>query len=124
MRGKTADFMTNIREILAENIKEKRRKKGLTQEKLAEKANMSLQYLAMLELAHKFPSGEMLERISNALDIETHELLAIAPSANNELEILRNDIIYEIKTLNEILAKDITEKVIKSIKHSFVEKTK
>jgi len=107
--------MVNIREILAENIKEKRRKKGLTQEKLAEKAGMSLQYLAMLELAHKFPSGEMLERLANALDIETYELLAIAPSADNELEILRNDIISEIKALNETLAKDITEKVIKAI---------
>jgi len=107
--------MINIKEILAENIKEKRRKRGLTQEKLAEKAGMSLQYLAMLELAHKFPSGEMLERLATALGIETYELLAITPSANNELEILRNDIISEIKTLNETLAEDITEKVIKAI---------
>jgi len=30
--------MTNIKEILAENLKEKRRNKRLTQEKLAEKA--------------------------------------------------------------------------------------
>ena len=107
--------MTNIRQILAENIKEKRKKKGLTQEKLAEKAGLSLQYLAMLELAHKFPSGEMLERLANALDIETYELLAIAPSANNELEILRNNIICEVKTLNESLAKEIIEKVINVI---------
>jgi len=114
----------NIREILAENIKEKRRKKGLTQEKLAEKAGMSLQYLAMLELARKFPSGEMLERLANALDIETYELLAIAPSANNELETLRNDIIYEVKTLNETLAKDVTEKIIKTIKYISMEERK
>ena len=110
--------MTNIRKILAENIKEKRKKKGLTQEKLAEKAGISLQYLAMLELAHKFPSGEMLERLANALDIETYELLTIAPSANNELEILRNDIICEVKSLNESLAKEIIEKVINAIKQN------
>jgi len=116
--------MINIREILAENLKEKRRKKGLTQEKLAEKAGMSLQYLAMLELAHKFPSGEMLERLANALNIETYELLAVAPSASNELELLRNDIISEVKTLNETLANDITEKVLKAIKHSFLEENK
>ena len=116
--------MTNIREILAENLKEKRRNKGLTQEKLAEKAGMSLQYLAMLELAHKFPSGEMLERLANALEIETYELFAIAPSANIELEILRNDIICEVKTLNETLAKDITDKIIKAIKYSNMEEHK
>jgi len=110
--------MIDIKEIFAENLKKIRRKKGLTQEKLAEKANMSLQYLALLELARKFPSGEMLERLANALDIETYELLAVAPSANNELELLRNNIIFEVKKLNETLANDIIEKVINAIKHT------
>jgi len=105
----------NIRKILADNIKEKRRDKGLTQEKLAEKAGMSLQYLAMLELGHKFPSGEMLERLANALSIEAYELLAVSSCANSELETLRNDIINEVKTLNEALAKEVTDKVIKAL---------
>jgi transcriptional regulator with XRE-family HTH domain len=119
MRGKKHQFkMIDIKEIFAENLKKIRRKKGLTQEKLAEKANMSLQYLALLEIARKFPSGEMLERLANALDIETYELLAVAPSANNELELLRNDIISEVKTLNETLAKNITDEVIKAIEHT------
>ena len=116
--------MANIREILAENLKNKRRKMGLTQEKLADKAGMSLQYLAMLELAHKFPSGEMLERLANALDLETHELLAVTPSANNELELLRNNIICEVKTLNETLANDITENVVNVIKQLFAKESK
>jgi transcriptional regulator with XRE-family HTH domain len=110
--------MIDIKEIFAENLKKTRRKKGLTQEKLAEKANMSLQYLALLELARKFPSGEMLERLAIALDIETYELLAVASSANNELELLRNDIIGEVKTLNENLAKNITDEVIKAMKQT------
>jgi transcriptional regulator with XRE-family HTH domain len=110
--------MIDIKEIFAENLRKIRRKRGLTQEKLAEKANMSLQYLALLEIARKFPSGEMLERLANALDVETYELLAFASSANNELEILRNDIIREVKTLNESLAKNITDEVIKAIKHT------
>ena len=93
-------------------------KKGLTQEKPAEKANMPLQYLALLELARKFPSGEMLERLAKALDIETYELLAVTPSANNELEILRNDIICEVKKLNESLAKNVTDEVVSAIKHT------
>jgi transcriptional regulator with XRE-family HTH domain len=112
--------MIDIKEIFAENLKKTRRKKGLTQEKLAEKANMSLQYLALLELARKFPSGEMLERLANALDIETYELLAVASSAKNELELLRNDIICEVKTLNESLAKNITAEVINAIKQTLI----
>jgi len=110
--------MTDIKEIFAENLKKIRRKKGLTQEKLAEKANMSLQYLALLEMSRKFPSGEMLERLAKSLDIETFELLAVASSTNNELELLRNDIIDQVKTLNENLAKNITDEVIKVIKNT------
>jgi transcriptional regulator with XRE-family HTH domain len=110
--------MTDIKEIFAENLRKIRRKKGLTQEKLAEKANMSLQYLALLELGRKFPSGDMLERLANALAIETYELLAAASSANNELERLRNDIIREVKTLNESLAKNVTDEVIIAIKQT------
>jgi transcriptional regulator with XRE-family HTH domain len=115
MRVEKHQSMIDIKEIFAENLKKIRRKKGLTQEKLAEKANMSLQYLALLEIARKFPSGEMLERLANALDIETYELLAVASSANNELELLRNDIIREVKTMNESLAKNITDEVINAI---------
>ena len=116
--------MIDIKEIFAENLKKIRRKKGLTQENSAEKANMSLQYLALLEIARKFPSGEMLERLAIALDIETYELLAVASSANNELELLRNDIICEVKTLNESLAKNITDEVIKAIKYTLSDECK
>jgi transcriptional regulator with XRE-family HTH domain len=91
---------------------------------LAEKANMSLQYLALLELARKFPSGEMLERLANALDIETYELLAVVSSANKELELLRNDIICEVKTLNESLAKNITDEVITAVKQTLSDEYK
>ena len=89
--------MIDIKEIFADNLRKIRRKKGLTQEKLAEKANMSLQYLALLEIARKFPSGEMLERLAGALDIETYELLAVAPSPHNELEQLRREIKNDIQ---------------------------
>ena len=107
--------MIDIKEIFAENLRKIRRKKGLTQEKLAEKANMSLQYLALLEIGRKFPSGEMLERLATALDIETYELLAVASSANNELELLRSDIIREVKTLNESFAKNIEQAIAEAM---------
>ena len=107
--------MVDIKEIFAENLRKIRRKKGLTQEKLAEKANMSLQYLALLEIGRKFPSGDMLERLAKALDIETYELLAVPPSANNELELLRNDIVREVKTLNESFAQNIEKMVAEAV---------
>jgi transcriptional regulator with XRE-family HTH domain len=105
--------MIDIKEIFAENLRKIRRKRGLTQEKLAEKANMSLQYLALLEIARKFPSGEMLERLANALDIETYELLAVAPSPQNELEQLRKEIKDDIKNaFGERLEQAITNVIM------------
>jgi transcriptional regulator with XRE-family HTH domain len=108
--------MENIREILAANIKENRRKKGLTQEKLAEMADISLNYLAILELARKFPSGEMLERLAVVLEIEPHEFFFVGSSPQNELEQLRREIKNDINnTFGEKLEQAITD-VIKRCK--------
>jgi transcriptional regulator with XRE-family HTH domain len=48
-------------------LRENRRKCGLSQEKLAEKAGISTQYLAMMEIARKFPASEVLERLAEAM---------------------------------------------------------
>jgi transcriptional regulator with XRE-family HTH domain len=104
----------DIRDILALNLKKYRKKCGLTQEKLAESAGISAHYLAMVEVSRKFPTPEMLDKLAQALGIETHELFTVAPSASNELELLRNEIINEVKTLNEILTDNSKE--IKAIK--------
>jgi len=88
--------MANIREVLANNIKENRRKCGLSQDKLAELAGISSQYLATVETCRKFPTPEVLERIANSLYIETHELFLFASTPQKELEKLRQEIIIEV----------------------------
>jgi transcriptional regulator with XRE-family HTH domain len=108
--------MIDIKEIFAGNLRKIRRKKGLTQEKLAEKANMSLQYLALLELARKFPSGEMLERLAKALEVEPHELFIVSPSPQSELEQLRQDIKNDIENaFGEKLEQTITDAIERAI---------
>jgi transcriptional regulator with XRE-family HTH domain len=94
---------------LANNIKEYRRKYGFSQDKLAELAGISSQYLATIETCRKFPTPEVLDRIAEALDIETHELFTFASTPQKELEKLRLDIIGE---------------VVKTIKQSFAEERK
>ena len=101
--------MANIREVLASNIKEYRRKYGFSQDKLAELAGISSQYLATVETCRKFPTPEMLDRIAEALNIETHELFSFTSTPQKELEKLRQNII---------------EEVVKTIKQSFAEETK
>jgi len=101
--------MANIREVLANNIKKYRRNNGFSQDKLAELAGISSQYLATVETRRKFPTPEVLERLAEALGIEAHELFTFDPTPQNELEKLRQDIIGE---------------VVKTIKQSFAEERK
>jgi transcriptional regulator with XRE-family HTH domain len=54
--------MTGIRGILANNLQEYRRKCGISQAKPAEKAGISTQYLAMIELSRQFPTPEVPAR--------------------------------------------------------------
>jgi transcriptional regulator with XRE-family HTH domain len=115
--------MDNIREILAKNLKENRQRLNLSQPKLAELANLSTHYIASIETSRKFPTPDVLEKLAGALGIEAHELFLVSYSAKSELENLRNDIICEIKALNETLTDDITEE-IKSIKREFDKKIK
>ena len=68
--------MTNIREVLAKNIKAYRSALGLTQANLAEKVNTSTHYIGMIENKKKFPTPEMLERIAAALEIDAPALFS------------------------------------------------
>ncbi|MDR0562484.1 MAG: helix-turn-helix transcriptional regulator [Spirochaetaceae bacterium] len=103
--------MTNLRDILANNLRVYRRKHGVSQAKLAEKAEISTQYLAMIELSRQFPTPEVLDRIAGALGIETYELFAVPPSPENAMERLHKDIIKEIReVIIEVLEKALSDK--------------
>jgi transcriptional regulator with XRE-family HTH domain len=90
-------MMMNIREILAKNLKENRRKRSLSQAKLAELADLSTQYVAMIELSRKFPTPETLERLAAAFGIETHELFAVSSTPEGALERLHKEVLTDIE---------------------------
>jgi transcriptional regulator with XRE-family HTH domain len=103
--------MTSIREVLAKNLKENRRKRGLTQEQLAEKAEVSAHYIAMIETCNTFPKPEMLERLASVLEIEPHDLFYMPPSAENALEQLQETVVANIeKVVAEAVEKAIVSK--------------
>jgi transcriptional regulator with XRE-family HTH domain len=66
--------MTNIREVLASNLKKHRYARGWSQAKLAEKIGTSTQYIGTLEIKGKFPSSEMIHKLAKALGIDPTEL--------------------------------------------------
>ena len=103
--------MTNLRDILASNLRENRKKCGISQSKLAENAGISTQYIAMIELSRQFPTPEVLERIAAALGIEAYELFSVPPSPESSMERLHKDIIREIReVIVEVLEKALADK--------------
>jgi transcriptional regulator with XRE-family HTH domain len=105
--------MRGIKEVLARNLKMNRLKLGLTQEKLSEKAKISTHYLAMIELAKKFPSANMLERLATALEVEPHELFYMPSIAENALVRLQETVSANIE---QIVADAIEKTLAESIK--------
>lgn len=64
-----------ILQKFGERVREERLKQGLSQEALAEKADVHRTYIGMIERAEKNITLVNIEKISKALKIPIHELL-------------------------------------------------
>lgn len=62
-------------ELFGRRLREIRKERGLTQEALAESADLSGNYISDLELGLKVPSLTILVRLSQALGVATSDLL-------------------------------------------------
>jgi transcriptional regulator with XRE-family HTH domain len=108
--------MTSLRQLLAFNMKEFRRRRGFSQAELAETANTSTHYIAMIELKRKYPTPEMLERIAAALEIDTPELFSMPPSPAGTLRQLHKRVLMDIEqAVGEAVERAIKETVEKVI---------
>jgi len=102
--------MKTLREILATNLKENRRRLAMSQPELAELAGLSTHYVSMIEVSRKFPSPEVLERLATALGIAPHELFAVPPTPQEAIEKLHNKVVTSIKeTINDAVKAAIAE---------------
>lgn len=75
-------FMYNIKEEvtafmknMGKYIREAREKAGLTIEELAQKADVSPNYISIIELAKKVPRIDVVVKILNALEISANDVL-------------------------------------------------
>jgi transcriptional regulator with XRE-family HTH domain len=89
--------MTDIRDLLAQNIKKYRSALGLSQAKLAEKVDTSTNYIGLLEIKRKFPSPEMMERLASTLGIDTTELFHKELSSKEAIKTYRKAAIEDIQ---------------------------
>jgi transcriptional regulator with XRE-family HTH domain len=93
--------MARLQNIFVQNLRRYRHKCGFTQAELAEKVKVSTHHIGMIELSRNYPTLELVERISNALNIEVYELFADPNSRNTEFEQLRQEIKDDMRQLLE-----------------------
>lgn len=93
----------SIKEKLAKRIKNLRQTKGLTQEKLSEKAGISISFLGGIERGTQSPTIETLDKIAQALDVPLKVLLTF-DDENNKNEK------YELSKIIDML-NDFSDKL-------------
>lgn len=64
------------RRLLGESVRSERKKAGFSQEKLAERANLSTVFISRIERGVESPSVDNLVKIAHALGVQVHELVA------------------------------------------------
>lgn len=68
-----------IQELFIYNLKAYRKLRAISQMQLADLCNSSTGYIGEIESGKRFPSVNMIERIANALEIESWHLFINAP---------------------------------------------
>jgi transcriptional regulator with XRE-family HTH domain len=115
----------NLRKKIGSRIRKYRLQRNLTQEDLAEKANLHPTFIAHIELGRKVCSIKSLEKIANALKIPIHLLFTDPqkPSAKlydsttqKLISMIREESDYNKKLLISIASSLFKRKNYKSLK--------
>jgi len=87
-----------VKKLFGARIKSLRKSKPWTQEYLAEKMDISSNYLSSIERGQENPTFDMLIKLSNALAVEMWELFDFGHEANpKELRAMLNRFAKELK---------------------------
>lgn len=90
----------NIKQLFGNNLHEYRKNKKMSQEQLAEKLGISVKHLSTLETGKGFVSAELLEKISEILEVSPAALFYSATeksSDESDISIIDNIIEEELK---------------------------
>jgi transcriptional regulator with XRE-family HTH domain len=88
--------MTDLKKVLAFNMKQHRKRLGLSQAKLAELVEVSDNHIALIETSRRFPSITMLEMLAKALEIDVLELFSIKSIEMSAKKDLKDIILADI----------------------------
>lgn len=66
--------MSDVKKLLGQRIKEIRKKRQITQEKLAQMVGIELPNISYIETGRFYPSPETLRKIAKSLNVKIYEL--------------------------------------------------
>lgn len=82
----------NTKELLGLKVKEYRKQKKITQEKLSELIGVDNGYISKLEVGQNFPSLKTLEKIADVLEVDLYKLFLYTQEKDKDLKIEINKI--------------------------------
>ncbi len=107
--------MSDISIKLGKQIRNIRHSKGISQEKLAEIANLNVSFIGQIERGVKKPTVETIEKIVNALDISFYELFSFKEIKDKSLNSSITDkIVFEIAHL-PLKEQEAVYKIVKQV---------
>jgi transcriptional regulator with XRE-family HTH domain len=98
-----------IRQIFGSNLRKFRSRREWSQMELAEKANISMNFLSEIERGNKWPSAETIQNLASSLGIEVYELF-----------MLQDKPAVDINKYMERFVKDVTIAVQQSAERSIL----
>ena len=72
------ESMKTTRQLLGARIKELRKRRGLTQDQLAERVDLAPRYISLIEVGRSSPSLETMENIARTFEVEVKVLFDFA----------------------------------------------
>ena len=100
--------MTNIRSVLSYNMKSRRKALGLSQIDLAEKTGSAANYISKIESERQFPSVEMIEKLADALQMDTVDLFSLASQRKSRIMLEKSALMEHISSEIDLLIEKIT----------------
>jgi len=89
-----------IRTILGSNLRKFRGRREWSQMEMAEKAEISMNFLSEIERGNKWPSSETLQNLADSLGIEVYELFRpdeTEPNIGKYMERFSNDVMLAVQ---------------------------
>lgn len=95
-----------IKKIFTENIRKYRNLTGMTQQELAEEADISVGFLCDLESGKKWGTLETMAKISKALCIKPYQLLL--PEENKNFDVTLHE---DLSELGQFITQTVENKI-------------